>query len=656
MFSGNHKTVFLLSWLLLTGILTHGQAIYDTLNLREFEVIGLLDSYKESYKKTTLDTIVNRNFEHFDLGQMLAAFSPVFIKSYGKGSISSASFRGTSASHTQVLWNDFAINSPMLGQVDFSYIPQSFFDETELLYGGGSLYRSGGALGGSVLLSTNTESQQKPMLHLSQSAGSFNSFNTAMSLFLKTSGFKSETRAMLQTSKNDFSYYNNGVLPSQWMKQQNSAYLNGGFLQQFSWQINGYQYLNFVSWNQWNNRNIPPIMTNVYKGGNPEEYQNTFFTRNILGYLYQKSNTKIEVKGAWFYEKQHYYLKTTTSNDSAQPVTLIDSRNRTSGFYGKAKWKQQLTDDFTLITGCDIDYNRVNSSNYQSLKTRFSTTLYAGINKRFFKKLSVDMLLREEMVDDVLLPVMPYAGVNYKVFSSKDLFVRASVSRNYHLPTLNDLYWYPGGNPHLNPEDGFETELGINYLEKLSDEVSFTVEITAFYNDISNWIQWKPTDYRYWMPENIAEVISRGVESSLGIHLKYGSWYYNISGFYAYTRTTDESKLSVEKGYNGRQLIYIPVHHGNLFFYVGYKSWNMGWNLLATGSRTTTMNPADSYSNLLPAYILNDIQLGKKWVLKNIDVAVQLKLNNVFDVQYQAVIWRAMPGRNAELVVKFDLR
>ncbi len=82
----------------------------------------------------------------------------------------------------------------------------------------------------------------------------------------------------------------------------------------------------------------------------------------------------------------------------------------------------------------------------------------------------------------------------------------------------------------------------------------------------------------------------------------------------------------------------------------------MGWNLLATGSRTTTMNPADSYSNLLPAYILNDIQLGKKWVLKNIDVAVQLKLNNVFDVQYQAVIWRAMPGRNAELVVKFDLR
>ena len=650
-----HKTVFFLSWLMLITIIARGQAIFDTLNLHEFEVIGILDSYEDSYKTTTLDTLVKRHFEHLDLGQLLSAFSPVFVKSYGKGSISSASFRGTSASHTKVLWNDFAINSPMLGQVDFSYIPESFFDEVSLLYGGGSLYQTGGALGGSVLLSNNAGSPRKPLLHVSQSMGSFGSFNTAATLHLEKKKMIVETRVMLQTSKNDFPYYNNGTLPSRWMKQQNASYLNGGLLQQFSWQLNPWQHLSLMSWNQWNRRNIPPIMTNVYKGGNPEEYQKTFFTRNVIGWLYHKEKTRIEVKTAWFYEKQHYYLKTTTANDSAQTVTLIDSKNNTSGFYAKGKWKQQLKHYFVLSAGIDIDYNRVESSNYSDLKTRFSASYYAGLNKQFAKRVTLDLLLREELVDGILLPVMPYAGVNYRVFKKEELFFRASVSRNYHLPTLNDLFWYPGGNPNLKPEDGLETEAGINYLKKLTKDISFNVEVSGYYNKISNWIQWKPTDYRYWTPENIAEVNARGAEMSARLNVNEGGWHYRLSGFYAFTLTTDESTLAVEKGYSGRQLIYIPVHHGNAFLYISCKSWDFGWNSMVTGSRTTTMNPADSYSNTLPAYWLNDVQLGKRWLFNKFDVAIQIKLNNLFNVQYQAVIWRAMPGRNFEIAAKIDI-
>lgn len=82
----------------------------------------------------------------------------------------------------------------------------------------------------------------------------------------------------------------------------------------------------------------------------------------------------------------------------------------------------------------------------------------------------------------------------------------------------------------------------------------------------------------------------------------------------------------------------------------------MGWNTVAIGKRTTTMNPAEYYSNSLPAYWLNDIQVGKRWEFKKTDWQVQFKLNNLFDVQYQAVLWRAMPGRNVEFIVKMNLR
>lgn len=656
MFETKHKGVLFLLLLLLFQLTVRGQAIFDTLNLREFEIIGQIDNYKDSYKATTFDTLVKRNFEHFDLGQLLSAFSPVFVKSYGRGSISSASFRGTSASHTQVLWNDFAINSPMLGQVDFSYIPESFFDEVGLLYGGGSLYCSGGALGGSVLLTNKIENSHKPLFRLSQSVGSFGSFNTNAAVNIEKGGIKAETRAMLQTSRNNFSYYNNGVLPSEWMKQNDASFINSGFLQKFSWQINGSNHLSLMSWNQWNNRNIPPIMTNVYKGGDPEEYQKTFFTRNVLAWLYHKKMTRVEIKSASFYEKQHYYLKTTTSNDSAQPVTLINSQNNTFGFYTKGKWRQQFNNGLVLKAGCDVAYNRVQSTNYNSQITRLSTSFYASVYKRFFERLSFDLLVREELVDGLFLPVMPYAGINYKLLKKERLFIRVSVSRNYHLPTLNDLYWYPAGNPDLKPEDGVEAEAGVNYRKMLTKNISFFMDVTTFYNKTSNWILWKPTDYRYWSPENIADVLARGVEMSLGIKAKVGDWFYSLSTNYAYTRTTDESALAVREGYNGRQLIYIPVHHGNAFFFVKYKHWNMGWNTFFTDLRNTTMNPADSYSNSLRGYCLNDIFFGKKWKLKKMDFALQLKLNNLFNVQYQAVIWRAMPGRNGEVVVKVGIR
>ena len=650
--------IVILFFILLAGFssVVNGQAIFDTLNLREFEVIAFKENYKISFKKTKIDTLIRRDFEHFDLGQLLTAFSPVFIKSYGKGSISTASFRGTAASHTQVLWNDFVINSPMLGQVDFSYIPESFFDGVELLYGGGSLYKSSGALGGTILLDNNTNRSEQPLLHISQSVGSFNSYNTAASFNMNTKKFGMATRVMMQRSDNNFKYYNNGVLPSEWMNQQNASYRNSGFLQQFSWQINSYERMSLISWNQWNYRNIPAIMTNVHKGGNPEEYQNTFFSRNVIGWLYNKAKTKVEVKGAFFYEDIHYFLKTTTSDDSANVVTVVDSKGLTSGFYTKAKWTQDIGKGWKTDVGLDVNYNRANNNNYSDIKSRFTTSIYAGLKKQFRNRFTLDALLRTETADGQLLPVMPLLGLNYKVLKKSDLYLRATLSRNYHLPTLNDLYWFPGGNSNLKPEDALQAELGLNYLKSFSNKITLTVDVSSFYSSITNWIQWTPTDYRYWTPENIADVKARGVEVSMQLNGKVRNLNYRVSGEYAWTVTTNESPIAVTGGYSGRQLIYIPVHHGNTFFYFFYKSWSMGWNSIVTGKRTTTMNPPEAYSNSLPAYWLNDVQIGKKWIFKKTDWEVQFKLNNLFDVQYQAVLWRAMPGRNVELIIKMNLQ
>ena len=642
--------------LILTAVCLPAQTVFDTLNLHEFEVIGIKESYHKPYKQTSIDTLVKRELEHFNMGQLLASFSPVFIKSYGKGSISSASFRGTAASHTQVLWNDFAINSPMLGQVDFSYIPESFFDEVELLYGGASMLETSGALGGAVILSNKRSSGEQPLLHLGQSVGSFKTLNTALGINLSSGKFISGTRWMFQSSQNDFEYFNNGILPSEWMTQQNAAYLNWGVMQQFSWQPATNQQIGFVTWNQQNNRNIPPIMSNVHKGGNPEEYQNTFFSRNVLDWLFVNRTWHVEAKAAWFYEDQHYYLRTTTSDDSAHPVTLINSKNIVNGWYGKVKAVKSLGKGWELTSGLNRGYDQVNSNNYQGLKDRNNTSFYGSVKKMLYDRFSLQLLLRAEITDGILLPLMPFAGLNVRLSDKEQLFFRATFSRNYHLPTLNDLYWYPGGNENLMPEDGMEWEGGFNYIKQLDDRFYFSFDVSGYYSVIDNWIQWKPSDYRFWVPQNIAKVHARGTEFSTTFYGQNGNWYYRVSAEYACTKTTDESAAASEGGYGGRQLIYIPVHHGSLFVFAGYAKWSFSWNMIATGERATTMNPSDSYAYTLPSYTLHDVQIGKKWIVKKVGFQLRVMVNNVFDVQYQAVLWRAMPGRNFQLSFKLDLK
>ena len=90
-----------------------------------------------------------------NIGDVLAAYTPIAFKYYGPGQLSTASFRGTSANHTAVLWNGLNINAPTLGQTDFSTIPVAGFDELSVQYGSAASIVGSDAVGGSILLGSN---------------------------------------------------------------------------------------------------------------------------------------------------------------------------------------------------------------------------------------------------------------------------------------------------------------------------------------------------------------------------------------------------------------------------------------------------------------------------------------------------------------------
>ena len=120
----------------------------DSLCVRDIErveITGTRPMKEIGVQRTKLDSIVLRDNISSSLADALTSGSTIFIKSYGRATLATASFRGTSPSHTQVTWNGMKINSPLFGQVDFSLIPAYFIDDASLYHGASSVGITGGA-------------------------------------------------------------------------------------------------------------------------------------------------------------------------------------------------------------------------------------------------------------------------------------------------------------------------------------------------------------------------------------------------------------------------------------------------------------------------------------------------------------------------------
>ena len=141
--------------------------------LREVTVIGRRPMREIGVQKTRFDSLALKENVALSMADVLTYNSGIFVKSYGRATLSTVAFRGTSPSHTQVTWNGLNINSPMLGMTDFSTIPSYFVDNASLLHGSSSVGETGGGLGGLVRLGTAADAPDGFHGQYVQGIGSF---------------------------------------------------------------------------------------------------------------------------------------------------------------------------------------------------------------------------------------------------------------------------------------------------------------------------------------------------------------------------------------------------------------------------------------------------------------------------------------------------
>ena len=235
------------------------------------------------------------------------------------------------------------------------------------------------------------------------------------------------------------------------------------------------------------------------------------------------------------------------------------------------------------------------------------------------------------------------------------LLLIVNAGRNYHKPALNDLYWLPGGNPGLLPEDGYSGDISLSGNFS-SGKVKFSSEITGFVSQIENWIMWQPASNGayYWEADNIRDVLSGGLEYQYNASLSLKKVIFRSGGNVSYTRTSNLNAVSSADESRGKQLIYIPKSKGGFYVSSSFKKFTLKYDLKGAGRRyTKSSNQVSDFERVLNPYWLSNISVDKQVDLNSHSLNLKFIVENILDTDYQSILWRPMPGRSFSLSVGF---
>lgn len=602
-----------------------------------------LDSSRQlqTFEKTISKFIINDDFLKSDknlnliserssesISTILEEETTNYFKYYSPGNLSSISTRGGNASQTSLVYNDFVLNNPLNGIVDFSSIPSVFFSSVNIMYGLPSSNWGNGGLAGAIIL--NNETTENKSLEFGSVFGSFNQSTNFLKLNYNKKKVSSSLKLFRQNAENNFKFLdvNNEIV-----NQENSAFYHSALMIDSKIDFSNSS-LKIVLFSQMLERQVPKGMIESFTNAFQTDLNHRFF----INYKYNLENSFIEFKTA-YYDEQNSYVDSIRNIFSENPCkTLINQINFSKNINKFNFLKLNLTNSLAKSNGNNYD-NEVQIN-------RFSLTGIYKINnpKNKWKHLFNSRIVLNKKN---LSPLTFSYSLNRVL--AKDFKIYLNMGKVYRFPTINDLYWSPGGNENLNPENGYSTDLGLIWTKDLSN-VQFYFEPTIYSRWIDDWIIWQPTG-TYWSPMNVKKVWNRGIETNSSISFKKRELSFNFSLKTAYNLSTNIDIYNINDASLGKQLIYVPHYKFIFKSQIAYRNIRITYIHNYTGYRYT------SRDNLyyLPSFNLGRLFLSWDFKFKKYPTKIFYKINNLYNTNYQLVINRPMPLMNHEIGINFKI-
>ena len=645
------------------------------ISIKEVTVYGQRPMKDIGVQRTRIDSAVLKENVSLSMADVLTFNSSIFVKSYGRATLSTVAFRGTSPSHTQVTWNGMKLNSPMLGMTDFSMIPSYFIDDASLLHGTSSVNDSGGGLGGAVRLSTKPAQADGFGLQYVQGVGSFNTYDEFLRLTYGNDHWQISTRAVYSSSPNEYKYRNRDKKENIYDDEMNivgqyypiERNRSGSFkdlhlLQEIYYNTGRGDRFGLNAWYINSNRELQMLTTDYGEESDFDNRQREHTFRGLISWDHLRSSWKLATKAGYIHTWSAYDYERDAGNGIMTPMTR--SRSIIDTFYGQADGEYYL--DKWLFTASLSAHQHMVESRDKNIILQQGNKAVVGYDTNRLElsgsvsakwrptdRLGVSIVLREELFGREFTPIIPALFVDGVLSERGNIVAKASVSRNFRFPSLNDLYFLPGGNPDLRPERGWTYDAGLSFAVASSDLYSLSGSLSWFDSYVSDWIIWLPTTKGFFSPRNVKDVHAYGIElqSSAAVALSE-EWHLSLNGTYSWTPSRNEGEpMSPADKSVGKQLPYVPEHTATLTGTLSWRTWSLlyKWNYY---SKRYTMSSNDiSFSGQLPTYFMNNISIEKGFSFKWADLSLKCAINNLFDEEYLSVLSRPMPGINYEFFV-----
>lgn len=645
-------------------------------HIDEIPVYGQRPIKEIGTQETKFDSLVLQENIALSMADVLTFNSSVYIKSYGRATLSTVSFRGTSPSHTQVTWNGMKVNNPMLGSTDFSTIPSYFIDDASLLHGTSSANETGGGLGGAVKLSTKPADARGFGLQFIQGIGSFKTFDEFLRLTYGNAHWQVSTRAVYSSSPNDYKYRNYdkkinvydedmNIIDQYYPVERNrsGAYRDLHILQEVYYNTGRGDRLGLNAWYINSNRELAMLTVDH---GNDTDFENrqreqTF--RGVLSWDHLRDDWKLGAKAGYIYTWMAYDYKRDLGNGTMAHMTR--SRSRVNTIYGQVDGEYYIGNQWLFTANISLHQHFVESRDKNIvlqegnkaivgyIKARPELSGSVSAKWRPIDRLGLSIVLREELCGKEWTPIIPAFFIDGVLSEKGNIIAKASVSRNFRFPTLNDLYFLPGGNPNLKRESGWSYDAGLSFAVGREGIYSLSGSANWFESYINDWIIWLPTPKGFFSPDNIKDVHAYGVELKANLDVALTKeWQLGLNGTFSWTPSINEGepRTPADKSV-GKQLPYVPVYSSSVTGRLSWRKWTFlyKWNYY---SERYTMSSNDiSLTGKLPPYYMSNISLEKILTFKWADLSFKGTINNLFNEEYLSVLSRPMPGINFEIFI-----
>ncbi len=590
----------------------------DTVLMRPIEIMGFGmvpyatgDVVREIH---TLDHIKT-------LDASLFSQAGIYMKNYGHQQLATIAFRGTSAAHTNVLWHGIPVNSPTLGSTDFSQWHAWLIDDVAIQPGNqGALYGTG-SIGGTVFIDHFNKIRTNGAA-IGLGLGSFGYNFQGGRAEYKKDHLQGTTHIYREAINNDFSYPLKGTDLIQ--TQQNAAALSYGFRQELQhfWQN---QRLSIDLLLFYQHRESQPIITRNYG----QDFIKTHNIKSVVEHFIDLDKGSLSTTLGWVNDQMIY---NQNPEIRSQQVTLTQ------------RYEYEIGDRFHLNSGFLINLLAAKGSNFEKINPQKQLDFFAILKYKINTHWNSTLGLRESFIVDAGSKLLPSLGVEGVWMLPKGTLVSyAKIAKGFRYPTLNDLFWLPGGNPSLKPEQSASADIGVKVRYR-----KFNTQVNVYQTWAKDWILWLPQTGNIWRPENIQNVGISGIEYTLGYQYSLNETELESQAVLNFQRSINKSAYPNQAAL-GSQLPYVPYFTAIWSNTFHIKKWSIGLDQSYTSRRYTTLDQSDTYA--VDPYFLLDIATDYQLNLGKVTTQISFKIKNIFNNYYENIQNRAMPGINFQLQI-----